>query len=445
MPATLLVDPHLPPIFHAFTTISAAVDAAKAGDTIKVAPGTYNGDIDVTKPLTILGGQVTQTLFDGIGPSIIDGATTSTGFAFGANNITVKNFTIQKMQTGVITNHFTGFNIINNIFQDDGIGVDLTTSLASNVPTSTVSGNKFINDGAGPTPLDDILSTGARNVVIKNNRFQTPNTEAAIHVNGANQSKNVQILDNFFSGDSQVLVANVTKAKIDGNTILTPSRSNLFPAAIHLGGNVTSSEVANNTLINVHAASLFEGVILDDTDIFSATNTSNKISGNSIQGFRVGVLVNLATKNTVSNNTVTGSVDDGLSVAGIFALNNTISSNNFIQNHGSGIEVISTSATSANVIAKNTVTANSNDGILLDHAAGTTLTGNVVTENANFGIALDTATGNTMSSNTANFNGVTAGLSGFRLLNSNQNTLSKTSPSTTATLDSTLFTRRRTR
>src|SRR5262245_46853533 len=53
-----------------FTTISAAETAAHAGDTIKVAPGTYNEFVvvDVAR-LTIIGGQPTAA--SPSGPSIV--------------------------------------------------------------------------------------------------------------------------------------------------------------------------------------------------------------------------------------------------------------------------------------------------------------------------------------------------------------------------------------
>src|SRR5436305_8748343 len=41
----------------AFTTISAAVAAAVAGDTVKVCPATYNEQVTVNKSLTLTGAQ----------------------------------------------------------------------------------------------------------------------------------------------------------------------------------------------------------------------------------------------------------------------------------------------------------------------------------------------------------------------------------------------------
>jgi hypothetical protein len=88
--ATLFVDPAStnPAVFH---TIQAAVNAAAAGSTIKVAPGTYNEDVTVSKPVAILGGQVLMT--GESGPSIVQYQTT--GFTVSANNVEIKRFTIE--------------------------------------------------------------------------------------------------------------------------------------------------------------------------------------------------------------------------------------------------------------------------------------------------------------------------------------------------------------
>src|SRR5947209_6765521 len=54
--STLLVDDDKAQFTNApYTSIQAAVDAAHAGDTIRVAPGTYAESVTVNKTLTIQG------------------------------------------------------------------------------------------------------------------------------------------------------------------------------------------------------------------------------------------------------------------------------------------------------------------------------------------------------------------------------------------------------
>src|SRR5262245_43800861 len=76
-------------------TIQGAVDAASAGDTIKVKAGTYNENVDVGKKLTITGtGSPTVDPVDTSGIGVSDGAT-AYGFFLHANDIVIKGFNIQ--------------------------------------------------------------------------------------------------------------------------------------------------------------------------------------------------------------------------------------------------------------------------------------------------------------------------------------------------------------
>jgi len=391
--ATLWVDPNVPPSGNIFSKINDAVAAAHSGDTVKVVAGTYLESVNVNKPgLKIIGGQV-RASGEPLGPSLvlIDGGT---GFALTSNNITVKNFTIRKALIAIATGSaFSGFNILHNTFASDAIGIALNTTLIAPV-TTTISGNLFTNNGGdGVVSQRSILAgLGARNVTITGNTFQSQNTDAAIRITGMSPSTNVQILANRVMADAGFVVANVKNSKIDGNTIVDPTQ-----IGIKLGGAVTNSEVNNNTLIQT-ASLVTAGIALDQT-LVPIVNVGNRITGNTISSvdptvmsFSSGISSHDTNQNTISKNTVTGSVI-GIDVQ-----------------FGGSHMVLS------NVVARNEY------GIQLNHVAGSTISNNIVNSNAVLGITMTNITGNVIFQNTVNSNG--GGIhGGIEAISCNQNKL----------------------
>lgn len=418
VPATLFVDTH-PPLLGAFTTITAAVNAAHDGDTIKVAPGTYHEGVDVTKSLTIIGG-VPRLPGIEFGPSIIAAGPSSTGFALDANNITIKGFTITQEADAIRTSgEFSGFRILKNTFIDNQFGIHLNTSLAETAATTTISRNKFTFDGDGVAVQDCVLidNAGARNVVVSNNTFlNNAELDASINVHATNVSTNIQIVSNRFANDAGMVLANVTGAKVDGNSILNPRST-----AILLDGGVTTSVVSNNSIVATALVSLLEntaaaqppGIVLGNETV-AALDTGNKIVGNSISGLSVGILLSPANSTKVDHNSVINSTGDGIVVqAG--STGNVVSSNTVGNGGLSGIRV---SASSGNTISQNTA-SHQDSGIFLSAATQNTLTGNTAQFNRVDGITLSTgSTFNTLTGNTASFNPT-----GVRLEASGSNTL----------------------
>ncbi len=123
----------------------------------------------------------------------------------------------------------------------------LNTLLTASAPTTTISGNTFTRDSDNVTIQDDVRIDNAetRNVVVSNNMFATTFSSAAgnetVTVDASNVSTNIRVVNNYFSADGGIDVANVTKVKIDGNTIVNPLNT-----AIVLDGGVTNSEVAQH-------------------------------------------------------------------------------------------------------------------------------------------------------------------------------------------------------
>src|SRR2546423_796533 len=90
---------------NTYATIQAAVDAALAGATITVDPGSYAEQVYVDIPLTIKGTQggvdarSNVRISNSVPETVMTGAPTSNGqtysFYVGANNVTLDGFTLQ--------------------------------------------------------------------------------------------------------------------------------------------------------------------------------------------------------------------------------------------------------------------------------------------------------------------------------------------------------------
>ncbi len=211
---TLSVDPAAPLSATNYHTIQSAVYAAASGDTIKVAPGTYNEGVAIDAPLsnlTILGGQA--HLRGESGPSIVTG---TTGFGIsGANRITIEGFTIEPAGegTGIEAVSTQGSKFASNIIDATGFGIELEAYDSEVLVTDNTltgkneAGSYGIFDNGNPDdqicdnrvtdyvfgisyPADDSVSTGG--VVLDNtvdsNGIGIDAQGAAIEGNVANQN-----------------------------------------------------------------------------------------------------------------------------------------------------------------------------------------------------------------------------------------------------------------
>lgn len=88
-----------------YTTIQDAIDGVAAGDTISVAAGTYSGNINVTKSVTILGDPGDANPGPGAGAPVVDGNSLP-GDAFkianGVSNVTISGFEIRNFTSPLL-------------------------------------------------------------------------------------------------------------------------------------------------------------------------------------------------------------------------------------------------------------------------------------------------------------------------------------------------------
>jgi parallel beta-helix repeat protein len=390
-------------------SIQAAVNAAKPGDTIKVAPGTYHENILIEKPVTLLGAQAGVNPITGLrknpaNESTIDGsiAVQSTskvridGFSlndpghvalldqFNQRDTIANNVVLPGAAEGALLVKGDLTNLVDNEFestQGDGIGVVGSKSVPLN---DTVQGNLVENSG-----LNGIDVFGANGLVVKGN-LVSGSKQSGLNVQ---QSVDVKAVNNFIvTNNVGVNFANSSFDLLQGNTV---------------------------------EFSRFEGIFatFDKTDLILA----NTVSGNATSGLGSAIVLDgVSGGEAVENNSVLNNHSNGIEVD--FASPGVKVSGNTVENNGG--DGIGLNSTSKSIIAANTVKNNQRParrletrgflgrkpeflalcrivennavGIHLDaKSAGNTVTGNIALGDRVFD-AEDNSTG-TRTAGTANF------------------------------------------
>jgi len=171
-----------------YRTISAAVTASAPGDIIQVAEGTYNEDVVISKPLSLVGQNKQNTVIEASG--LADGININGHDNPGLNHVIVTGFTVQNANfSGIVASNTSAITITNNIVRDNdrtlsngscpglpaffqsgedldcGEGIQL-----SGVDHSTIANNIVEHNAGGILVADDTGPTN--NNVITNNQVE---------------------------------------------------------------------------------------------------------------------------------------------------------------------------------------------------------------------------------------------------------------------------------
>jgi Right handed beta helix region len=167
-----------------FPTIKAALDRARAGDTIKVCPGLYEETVVVATPrLTIEGANAGRDATRPAGrgdESIVTSDDPVGAVQLRADGITWDGFTIRGVSgkengPGMYTGRgHSGHLIRDTIFEDNGVGLHLG---ASGEHPTVVCRNRFVanNEFAVGGGYGVFSDEGAQRVLITENRFERHN------------------------------------------------------------------------------------------------------------------------------------------------------------------------------------------------------------------------------------------------------------------------------
>lgn len=286
-----------------FATIGAAVTAAAAGDTINVAAGTYNEQVNLTKANLILRGaqagvtacarpgDVNETVITHVnGPLQIN-----------ADNVTVDGFTLQGANSGFTAGlyaagNFSGFRVLNNLIQNNVIGLFLNSN---GVNPTLVKGNRIRNNiNAGSSSGSGIYSgSQLSKTTLRENCF-SGHTTASILFDGLspcnpNLFTDITIAENSSVGERFLELVCTKNVVISGNHIanppLKPSATSERPG-ISIGGGNTNVVVEGNSITStLNSQNTSPGILVRNRA--QAVNADVSVRCNRISGHLNGGLV----------------------------------------------------------------------------------------------------------------------------------------------------------
>lgn len=271
-----------------FPTIAAAVAAANAFDTIRVAPGVYNETILVNKTIQLHGAQSgidARSRFP-LEESIIMSNNISGVIQVTADNVVIDGFTVQNNSTGpgITTSPlFSGYWIFNNIIQNNVIGLFFNSSglTFSQARFNLIQSNNRPGAATGNGIYTDQPSV---NVVIDSNKFQGTHANASINFSGAapGVQETIIIANNLMVQDNSIALRNTTNVKITNNTMLNTQGSSIF-----IAGGTDRTEIESNILHNSISNGISVNNVFDPDDNTNIRAKLNSIQGNTVAGLNI--------------------------------------------------------------------------------------------------------------------------------------------------------------
>ena len=380
-----------------YATIQAAVDNANSGDIIIVQPGTYYENININKPglknleLRSASGNAADTII----ANYIGGHVISVSYG---DNLAIKGFTIRGAGNDTAGINMVGSHhctIENNIFLDDALGVQLTSSSNHN----KIHNNIFVKDNAAGRAIN-IEGSGYNKIsgnTVSNQRY-------GIHISNSDWNELSSNTVSQSTDDGILLQGNSKNNTLEYNFVSTSGRYGIY--CVNSTDNKLISNIVSNGTDGISLVSS-PGSTISGNDvsftsahaIFLNTSSNSNVENNNVSSSPYGIAMRYSNNSNVVNNYAYNNT------RGIFITlwsNNNMLSGNKANSNNNGI-VLAYNA-SNNIIDSNEANSNSNYGIVLGTSFDNKVLNNKISQNDRGGISLGTSVRNILSDNIVNSN-----------------------------------------
>lgn len=275
--------------------LASKVASANPGDTLVIENGTYNGDITITKDITLKGASKDGVIINGtviVNTSNVDVTLDSLTINDSSTLIDIKAKSTVNVNNATVA--YTGYNGTYNTNSADGIWVERTANGTDlNITNSDVAAKYavWVSGADNNISITGSTLTGYAALDISNGVSQKPNQ---VEGNIVNVSDSTLTGYNTYSGSSDnygtIVIGGQKGLKLNiDNSVVTNLVTNVVEDLIVISSsysvsenveiNITNSELINNAPVgnpsavyNVTSSSnINNDIILDNTDV-SATN-----------------------------------------------------------------------------------------------------------------------------------------------------------------------------
>ena len=391
-----------------YTSIQAAIDSAQDGDTIYVNCGTYYENINISKPISLIGEHKNRT--------IINGGNNGNVINITSNRVNISKFTIieagnEWYNSGIQLYQTNNCQIADINASNNKIGIYLYHSQANTITNTEASNNTYglyiyrgnnnvVNKTTCSNNYKSVILSQSHNNIIGNNTCDFGNEGIAISHSNNNTVINNTVASQDYAGIE--LEESTNNTIMDNVCLKSEDGINLYYSCNNIIRNNNCTSNQNYGIRSIFSNNnIFKKNILsyNRNGISFRNSSNNNISENKVFSNADGICLSLSTNgNTVYKNNASNN-DYGIIL--YYSDDNHIGNNICNSNEKNGITI---DASHINTITNNTCNANW-VGIVLKSAFECDLTYNICNFNDNYGIGLEwSSEDNTISNNICSLN-----------------------------------------